>query len=59
MPHFILEYTDNIKTEAHIPDLVRKANAILMAQGGETGRSDLDRNARGPIRGGARRRSSH
>jgi 5-carboxymethyl-2-hydroxymuconate isomerase len=34
MPHFILEYTDNITAEARIPDLLRKVNAILMAQDG-------------------------
>jgi 5-carboxymethyl-2-hydroxymuconate isomerase len=34
VPHFFLEYTDNIKSEARIPELLRKVNAILMAQGG-------------------------
>jgi len=34
MPHFILEYTGNIKSEARIPELLRKVNAVLMAQGG-------------------------
>ena len=34
MPHFILEYTSNIKSEARIPELLRKVNAVLMAQGG-------------------------
>ena len=34
MPHFLLEYTDNIKPEARIPELQQKVNAILMAQGG-------------------------
>ena len=34
MPHFILEYTDNIKSEARIPELLRKVNAVLMAQAG-------------------------
>ena len=34
MPHFIVEYTDNIKAEADIPGLLRKVNAVLMAQGG-------------------------
>ena len=34
MPHFIVEYTVNIKDEADIPGLLRKINAVLMAQGG-------------------------
>ena len=34
MPHFIVEYTDNIKDEADIPGLLRKVNAVLIAQGG-------------------------
>lgn len=34
MPHFIVEYTSNIKAEAHIPELLAKSNAILMAQAG-------------------------
>jgi 5-carboxymethyl-2-hydroxymuconate isomerase len=34
MPHFTIEYTSNIKAEAHIPQLLAKANEILMAQGG-------------------------
>jgi 5-carboxymethyl-2-hydroxymuconate isomerase len=34
MPHFIVEYTDNIKGVANIPGLLRKVNAILMAQRG-------------------------
>jgi 5-carboxymethyl-2-hydroxymuconate isomerase len=34
MPHFFLEYTDNIKTEARIPELLAKVNKVLMAQGG-------------------------
>lgn len=34
MPHFFLEYTDNIKAEARIPELLAKVNAILMAQDG-------------------------
>jgi len=34
MPHFIVEYTDNIKAEADIPGLLRKVNGVLMAQGG-------------------------
>ncbi len=34
MPHFIVEYTDNIRAEADMPGLLRKVNAVLMAQGG-------------------------
>jgi 5-carboxymethyl-2-hydroxymuconate isomerase len=34
MPHFILEYTHNIKTEGRIPELLRKVNAVIMAQDG-------------------------
>lgn len=34
MPHFVLEYTHNIKAEARIPELLKKVNAVLMAQGG-------------------------
>ncbi len=34
MPHFVLEYTTNIKSEARIPELLAKVNAILMAQNG-------------------------
>jgi 5-carboxymethyl-2-hydroxymuconate isomerase len=34
MPHFIVEYTSNIKAEARIPQLLAKVNAILIAQGG-------------------------
>ncbi len=34
MPHFVLEYTSNIKAEAKIPELLRKVTAVLMAQGG-------------------------
>ena len=34
MPHFIVEYTSNIKAEARIPLLLAKANEILIAQGG-------------------------
>lgn len=35
MPHFIVEYTDNIKTEADIPNLLKKVNSVLIS------RSDL------------------
>ena len=34
MPHFIVEYTSNIRAEAGIPQLLAKANEILIAQGG-------------------------
>ena len=34
MPHFVLEYTSNIKAEARVPELLKKVNAVLMAQGG-------------------------
>jgi 5-carboxymethyl-2-hydroxymuconate isomerase len=34
MPHFIVEYTSNIKAEAQIPELLAKANEILIAQRG-------------------------
>lgn len=34
MPHFIVEYTDNIRADADIPGLLRKINAVLMAQDG-------------------------
>lgn len=32
MPHFILEYTDNIKEEANIPDLLEKINKVLLSR---------------------------
>lgn len=31
MPHFIVEYTDNIKGDAHIDELLQKANEILIS----------------------------
>jgi 5-carboxymethyl-2-hydroxymuconate isomerase len=34
MPHFIFEYTSNIKETARIPELLEKANEILIAQSG-------------------------
>lgn len=34
MPHFTLEYTDNIKSEARIPELLATVNRVLMDQGG-------------------------
>jgi 5-carboxymethyl-2-hydroxymuconate isomerase len=32
VPHFIIEYTDNIKDEADIPGLLRKINEVLVAR---------------------------
>jgi 5-carboxymethyl-2-hydroxymuconate isomerase len=34
MPHFIVEYTDNLGPEADIKGLLRKINETLIAQGG-------------------------
>ncbi|SLN70811.1 5-carboxymethyl-2-hydroxymuconate Delta-isomerase [Oceanibacterium hippocampi] len=34
MPHFILEYTDNLQPDARIPELLAKVTAVLIAQGG-------------------------
>jgi 5-carboxymethyl-2-hydroxymuconate isomerase len=34
MPHFVVEYTSNIKAEARIPQLLAKANAIINSQDG-------------------------
>ncbi len=34
MPHFYLEYTDNIKAEAHIPELLRKIVKVIANQNG-------------------------
>jgi len=34
MSHFVLEYTDNIKSEARIPELLHKINEIMLAQEG-------------------------
>jgi 5-carboxymethyl-2-hydroxymuconate isomerase len=34
MPHFIVEYTSNIKAEARIPQLLAKVNETIIAQGG-------------------------
>jgi 5-carboxymethyl-2-hydroxymuconate isomerase len=31
MPHFIVEYTDNIKAEADIPGLLKKVNDVLIS----------------------------
>ncbi|MDQ0189131.1 5-carboxymethyl-2-hydroxymuconate Delta-isomerase [Alicyclobacillus cycloheptanicus] len=33
MPHFILEYTDNIKADADIPSLLKKVTEVLIAHG--------------------------
>lgn len=32
MPHFIVEYTDNIKKEADIPNLLKKVNNVLISR---------------------------
>lgn len=34
MPHFIVEYTTNLKADGDIHGLLRKANKTLLAQGG-------------------------
>ena len=34
MPHLVVEYTANLKTEGDIPALLRKANRVLIDQGG-------------------------
>lgn len=34
MPHFIVEYTSNLKADGDLPGLLRKVNACLLAQGG-------------------------
>ena len=34
MPHLVLEYTDNIKSDARIRELLEKSAAVLRAQGG-------------------------
>ncbi|RSL33128.1 5-carboxymethyl-2-hydroxymuconate Delta-isomerase [Salibacterium salarium] len=31
MPHFIVEYTDNLKAEGDIPELLKKVNNVLIA----------------------------
>ncbi len=33
MPHVIVEYTDNIRAEAHVPALLKTINDTLIAQG--------------------------
>ena len=34
MPHFIVEYTDNLRDAGDIKGFLRKVNAVLIAQGG-------------------------
>lgn len=34
MPHFIVEYTDNIKQDGDIPSLLKKVNDVLISQRG-------------------------
>lgn len=34
MPHLIFEYTDNLEPDADIPGLLRRANQVLIDQGG-------------------------
>lgn len=34
MPHVVLEYTDNLKADADIPQLLRKINQTMIAQNG-------------------------
>lgn len=34
MPHIVVEYTANIRDDAHVPALLRTINATLIAQGG-------------------------
>ncbi|PYZ94830.1 5-carboxymethyl-2-hydroxymuconate isomerase [Salipaludibacillus keqinensis] len=34
MPHFILEYTDNLKAEGEIRSLLKKVNDVIIAQNG-------------------------
>lgn len=33
MPHLVVEYTDNIKAEARIPELLKKSNQVFLNQG--------------------------
>ncbi|MEK3933723.1 5-carboxymethyl-2-hydroxymuconate Delta-isomerase [Sporosarcina sp. FSL W7-1349] len=33
MPHFIVEYTDNLKEEANIPKLLEKIHEVMIARG--------------------------
>ncbi|WP_217589385.1 5-carboxymethyl-2-hydroxymuconate Delta-isomerase [Lentibacillus saliphilus] len=33
MPHIIVEYTDNLKADGHIPELLKKINAALIHEG--------------------------
>lgn len=32
MPHIIVEYTDNLKTDGHIPELLQKINDVLISR---------------------------
>lgn len=34
MPHFIVEYTDNLKMEGEIRSLLKKVNDVIIGQGG-------------------------
>ncbi len=34
MPHFVLEYTSNLRSEVAIPTLLARVNAVLIAQDG-------------------------
>ena len=34
MPHLIVEYTDNLRAEGDVHGLLRKANKVLIAEGG-------------------------
>ncbi|PWT76486.1 MAG: 5-carboxymethyl-2-hydroxymuconate isomerase [Proteobacteria bacterium] len=34
MPHLTIEYTANLKAEGDIPELLKKSNQVLIAQGG-------------------------
>ncbi len=34
MAHFVVEYTDNLGSDARIPELLTKVNRVLMAQDG-------------------------
>lgn len=33
MPHFIVEYTSNVKADARVPELLKKGTNLLMAEG--------------------------
>jgi 5-carboxymethyl-2-hydroxymuconate isomerase len=34
VPHFIVEYTDNLRSDGRIPELLAKASQVMRAQGG-------------------------